>query len=189
MLQRSLAREVCQICPPPPEERRVERRRQKLGARGPLHQEHCCPAGPCMSSFLFIHTDYSLLTVVPSRYVRKPVVAHTVHTVVSTPTRVTLVTWRSSSQHPTPRLSGRRTKTSLPLRHSLVSTGGRSPVDELRQRGLRRFPPSLHRADDGRYQVRKLLGGVMLFARDAAAVCRCLHMYAYAMSPKPEANK
>ncbi len=77
-----------------------------------------------------------------SWYVRKPAAAHTVHTVVSTLTRVTPVTWRSSFRHPTLRSSGRRTRTPL-LHHSLASTGDRSPADGLRLRVWRKFPPSL----------------------------------------------
>ena len=71
---------------------------------------------------------------------RKPAAALTVRTVVSTPTRVTLVTSRSSSRHPILRSSVRRTRTSLPLHHLLVSTGGRLLVDASR---LLVLPPRL----------------------------------------------
>ena len=63
---------------------------------------------------------------------RKPAAARTVHTVVSTPTRVTRATLRSSSPHLTPRSSGPRTRMSLLPHHSPASTGGRLPADVLR---------------------------------------------------------
>ena len=63
---------------------------------------------------------------------RKPAVARTVHTVVSTPTRVTRATLKSSSPRLTPRSSVPRTRTSSLPHHSPASTGGRLPADVLR---------------------------------------------------------
>ena len=121
-------------------------------------------------------------------YDRKLAAAHTVHTVALTPTRATLATSRSSSRHLILRLNGRRTRMLL-LHHSLASTGGRSLANGLRLRGLREFPPSVRGVGDGSYRGERLFDGVMLSARDAPAARRCIHMYAYAMSPKREVSK
>lgn len=74
---------------------------------------------------------------------RKPAAAHTAPTVVSTPTRATLATLRSSSAPAKSRLSGQRTRTPLlPLR-SLASTGDRSPGGASRPLALKHLTGGL----------------------------------------------
>ncbi len=67
-----------------------------------------------------------------SRLFRKPVVVHTVRTVVSTPTRATPATLRLSFLPPTLRSSEAKTRMPLHPHHSRVSTGDRSLAGGLR---------------------------------------------------------
>lgn len=106
------------------------------------------------------------------RSFRKPAVALTVPTVVSTLTRVTLATLKSSSQQPTAKSSGRKTRTSLRHHHSLVSTGGKWPADGLRLPGHKR-----------RFAMMEFVSGCVLSS--AVVLCdlmscfyRYLHVYA-----------
>ena len=106
-------------------------------------------------------------------YDRKLVVAHTVRMVVSTPTRATLATWRSSSPHLTRKSSGRRTRMPLLLLRSPASTDGKLPVDALRLPGHRVL-----------CRVRGLCGGTRYVdcsrCRAFVVISMCMH---YAMLP------
>lgn len=101
---------------------------------------------------------------------RKLAVAHTVRTVASTLTRVTLAMLRSSFPRLKSRSSGQRTRTRLRPLLWLASTGGKLPADGSRLPGYN--ASYLRRGERGR------CGGTRYVDCSRPGYCRHLHVYA-----------